>query len=689
MKKYTLYVVLTVLALGLTGCGQEQGEIPELLEPAGVKVDTVTVERDDIFEIAAYRAEVLPYVEEVHFEVDGRLKEMHVSLGEVVEAGQVLASLDDESLAKKIDSLEEQIEDTIMQGECSDAQAKNEINIAKVELDRMKHNGTAWKNCYSKELQIERKEVDLRQEQELRSLKLEELSKQLMSARAEAENATLTAPVSGEVVYIGSQKNGDSIKAFAPVICIADKEKVRIESEFISEDEIKEADKVWARILDREYEVTYIPYESSEYFSKVLSGEELRSTFALEEETLPECGNFAAILVRSQYKKDCLTIPFHALNRDQNGYYAYKMVNGNREQCYLEVGIITSVEAEILSGLEEGDEVLLSEQMLMSEDANYQTSEVKAKDYCKEITSPATVVYPAFEELSLETEARIKEIHVQAGDEVKAGDVLLSYEFDKSEAEFENLRLNLQRKQESYMAELAQRQKVIREMQADALEMTDTYQYEITMLQIEKQKIAYDLYVYQAGKELEELQESVAKAEEDRNRNILQAPFDGIIQEIYMEEGDLVTSGTVLMKLCDTDELLVKVSNGEKLLYNMNVTVEIGRGSKYAPYEGRVVSAPAGLPEEISETSAYIKLVEKVPREDLKWSTVKCFSKAEYLKDVIVVDSNVLERESGKTYVYLLKEEKIQKQYVVEGFSGSSDVWILDGLTPGQALVLD
>ena len=40
-------------------------------------------------------------------------------------------------------------------------------------------------------------------------------------------------------------------------------------------------------------------------------------------------------------------------------------------------------------------------------------------------------------------------------------------------------------------------------------------------------------------------------------------------------------------------------------------------------------------------------------------------------------------------YVYVLEDGIVKKRYVVTGFSNSSQVWILDGLSAGQTLVLD
>ena len=78
MKKGITCIVVLFLLMSLTGCGKEEREskrIPALLEPVGVQMDMAPVVRDEIFQIETYNGEVVPYVEELQFAIDGNLEE--------------------------------------------------------------------------------------------------------------------------------------------------------------------------------------------------------------------------------------------------------------------------------------------------------------------------------------------------------------------------------------------------------------------------------------------------------------------------------------------------------------------------------------------------------------------------------------------------------------------------------------
>jgi hypothetical protein len=145
------------------------------------------------------------------------------------------------------------------------------------------------------------------------------------------------------------------------VICIADEERLSISSEYIAPPLLKSAEKLSAQILDKEYEVTYVPYEDTEYVKLLLSGGALSSRFVLEDNAGVESGQYAVIKMWAIGKEHVLTVPVNALYKDQKGRYVYKIVDGERVRCDIKAGLISEVKAEILEGLEEGDVVYVKE----------------------------------------------------------------------------------------------------------------------------------------------------------------------------------------------------------------------------------------------------------------------------------------------------------------------------------------
>lgn len=360
-RRLTLLLVLGAL-IGLIGCASEEKVIPELLEPAGVQIDTAKARMDEIYNVDVYTGEIVPYVEELLFQREGIIEEVNVTLGDVVTKGQVLASLSDEESLLQIEELEEEIAQIKTSGEYSDRQKTADIEIARIELDKMEKDGAREQDCRLKKVDLQKLEKALEQSQELRQLELQELQEKLNKLRSKINNNQITAPFDGRVVYLESAKKGDTIVADQTMICVADESRLRLKTDYVSETVIKNSDTCYAMINGKEYNVTYVPYEQSEYVAMMISGSEMVSYFTIDAQDAElENGQFAVVMVTNAYKENVLTIPVNALYKDKNGTYVYKIQDGQQVRCDVTVGSSNDIKVEILEGLEEGDVVYVME----------------------------------------------------------------------------------------------------------------------------------------------------------------------------------------------------------------------------------------------------------------------------------------------------------------------------------------
>ena len=91
--------LLLALLLCLCGCAAETGQqVPELLEPVGIKPQVISVGRGNLVNMKALTGCVVPYAEGVAFRVGGRIGKVHVLPGQQVSEGEVLAAVDVEVL---------------------------------------------------------------------------------------------------------------------------------------------------------------------------------------------------------------------------------------------------------------------------------------------------------------------------------------------------------------------------------------------------------------------------------------------------------------------------------------------------------------------------------------------------------------------------------------------------------------
>lgn len=362
MRKVIIGLILLICGI-LSGCQSETTmTVPELLEPVGVKSDMVTAQVGDIQQMFVYNAEVVPYVEKLHFITDGQFDKYTVSVGDEVQEGQVLAMLDDEAARDAIEALETTIREIKRSGEFQDRQAKADIEIAKATLAMMQEAGSSSEDCEIQKKTIAILQTRLNQAQQLRDLELQRNNAQLQKLYAEIGKKEITAPFSGKVVYLQTLEKGDGVRGFTPVICIADESQIWISAEFIEPFEMNSADGIYAGISGQMYPVTYFPYEYDDYLAMVNAGETVDTRFTFDQlpETL-ECGEYAQIILVEEYKENVLVVPVNALYKDEQGYYVYTQQEDKRVRCDVEVGFISDTEAEILSGIQEGDTVYVKE----------------------------------------------------------------------------------------------------------------------------------------------------------------------------------------------------------------------------------------------------------------------------------------------------------------------------------------
>lgn len=362
MGKYPFYIGMGALVVSLAGCMQAQSRAPELLEPVGVKMDLESVIYEDLFSAEVYEGEVVPWVEEISFAVDGRVEEVLVSPGDAVKKGDVLITLDVETAREQIKALETQIEEITKGGEFEDRLLLADIEIAMQELSSMKEAFAAEESCRVKEIEIQTLQTKLRQNQDLRALSLEEKERQLSLCRQEAINNAVTAPFDGQVLYTAVTQPGEAVHGYEPVLWLADESRLFLKTEYLSDQAFESAARVSARIGDQEYGVSYVPYEEEEFFSMLLSGEDLWTKFLVEGDGNDlKSGQYGALLVNRVYLENVLTVPANAVYRENGQSYVYLVEEGQRIRRDVTVGYSTDARVQILEGLQEGEQVYVRE----------------------------------------------------------------------------------------------------------------------------------------------------------------------------------------------------------------------------------------------------------------------------------------------------------------------------------------
>lgn len=177
--------------------------------------------------------------------------------------------------------------------------------------------------------------------------KIEELQAQL-------DQAVITAPADGIISWISTSSRATADKAY---LYLSDPTQVALRTMQQSSHDMRSAENIYALIGGEEYPLTFQEPDPTADSLKSMNNILLTSIFHFAPGAeIPENSNALVFFVH-QSRKDVLILPLSTLSQDQNGYYVYKLTDGVQEKVYVKIGLKTAMNAEIVSGLEEGDVV--------------------------------------------------------------------------------------------------------------------------------------------------------------------------------------------------------------------------------------------------------------------------------------------------------------------------------------------
>ena len=344
-------------------------------------------------------------------------------------------------------------------------------------------------------------------------------------------------------------------------------------------------------------------------------------------------------------------------------------------------------------GQSQQTETLSQETLLAdSQPAQYKTMLVERTEYTRTITANGKIWYPVKTDLRWEQEnSYIAEVCVIVGQQVKAGDVLISFDVEMDQVQLETLRLQLNREKEERTKGKTSRQAGI-----DAAKQTlaetpqeDSYAYAIAALQVESLQAEYNAFVCQADRKVGQLEKQIAQLWDKAENKTLVAPYDGVIEAVCTyKPGDKVEPGQTLVSMYAIDTFYIEITNTPEVLrINTEVTVSNVNLTHTKEFTGRVIASPEILPEQSGTDLVLVQLDEAADLNDFKQGIVVT-AQMESLEDVILLDPSMIRADGGQSYVNILDGESVRKSYVVTKRIGGK-IWILDGLEEGQLLIVD
>lgn len=267
--------------------------------------------------------------------------------------------------------------------------------------------------------------------------------------------------------------------------------------------------------------------------------------------------------------------------------------------------------------------------------------------------------------LSAESAGQIKSILVKEGQKVNAGQVLVKLNTATIESSIEEVKTALELATTVY-----DRQKKLWE-----------------------QKIGSEIQFLQAKNNKESLEQKLKTLQTQLALSIVKAPGEGVVDEIYRKEGEMVMPGTPMVQfvnlnnmkmLADVSEMYVKsVKQGDKASVSFpalgieNTEATINRTSNVINLKNRTFKVEVSLSNK---------------DQILKPNAIGMLRIKDFEADsAFVVPSMILGKDSKGEYLYTIKEndgKKVsRKTYVTTGKTSGGQTMIIDGLTSNDKVV--
>ncbi|NDI35145.1 biotin/lipoyl-binding protein [Chengkuizengella sediminis] len=407
------FIFIPFMILALAGCSMIPAEedvlAPPLIEPKKEEVRLLTVEKGSIVKNLNLQGNFRSSISEsLYFKQHGgRIVSIDVRLGDIVSKGDVIAQLENEELAKRVQqqrlvleraTIELQRAQQEIELDLPDTQIELDLKNLEASIEDAKTNLERTERLYEEgavslqELEAVQQQVEQLQfsydkllistegskvypvdEQYIRLLEIDVETAQIEYnyLQAQLSNTKLIANIDGVVTYINTLKRGEEVIAYDPIVDISNSENLFILAALDNAKEILEA-------KDAEInQPVEIKYNGETYTGKVVQTPdtapasadrevtELNKTsiFVKPDEGLPkevDIGDNVDVKITLVEKKDTIVIPSASLHSYLARNFVKVLDGESRVEVDVEIGIETKTEVEIISGLEEGQQLILN-----------------------------------------------------------------------------------------------------------------------------------------------------------------------------------------------------------------------------------------------------------------------------------------------------------------------------------------
>ena len=318
-----------------------------------------------------YDGEINPYMEVLQFPEKGVFEEFRVALGDRVSAGQVIAVTQPE-YEEEIEELEDAINElqTEYTNSVTDFDMQLKTNAWKAGqlrevIEGMDSEAEGFDDiCISFELLLaEGEKIEVQKRQYIEKAEKEIAFQEEKLARLQKKNGAnvITAPSDGVITYLADLKVGDEVTVNSYPAALADDTLCLVQCEYFSEAQISEMEQIYAIKDGKKFPLIYYPYKEGDFERKSAKGEGVYTFFEVgnADERISFGEDIKVVMVKES-RENVLILPANCIRRDGDNCFVYRYEDGRRVSVPVEIGISDELNTEILSGIEEGDKIYVS-----------------------------------------------------------------------------------------------------------------------------------------------------------------------------------------------------------------------------------------------------------------------------------------------------------------------------------------
>ncbi|MBC7605817.1 MAG: efflux RND transporter periplasmic adaptor subunit [Burkholderiales bacterium] len=228
-------------------------------------------------------------------------------------------------------------------------------------------------------------------------------------------------------------------------------------------------------------------------------------------------------------------------------------------------------------------------------------------------------------------------------------------------------------------------------------------QYALTKTTFERQKnlwnqkIGSEIQFLNAQTQMVSAQKGVAQAKAQLSKTVIRAPFTGVIDEVFVERGEVVGAGpTGLMRIVNLGNMFVSTAVPETYIGKLKIgtAVEVNLTSLGKTYGGKIRQ----IANNINPNNRTFSIEVAVPNQDnlLRPNQVAKLKIIDYSdQNAIVVPSNVIqENANNEKFVYLVsnpsgKTGTAKKVMIKVGQTATNFTEVISGLSADDLIITE